>query len=78
MFYINKLIVRQIDMILKWFVDNTMIFLLKNWVVLNFCSRLYCIHLPIVGMPTRKLYRPIPLVIAQFLNAYLQRSPPGM
>ena len=41
MFYINKLIVRQIDTILKWFVDNTMIFLLKNWVVLNFCSRLY-------------------------------------
>ena len=28
-------------MILKRFVDNTMIFLLKNWVVLNFCSRLY-------------------------------------
>ena len=38
MFYINKIIVRQIDMILKWFVDNTMIFLLKNWVVLNICS----------------------------------------
>ena len=41
MFYINKRIVRQIDMILKRFVDNTLIFLLKNWVVLNFCSRLY-------------------------------------
>ena len=52
MFYINKLIVRQIDMILKWFVDNTMIFLLKNWVVLNFCSWLY-IRLDIIAKSQR-------------------------